>query len=212
VHDEIVRLLGAPDPCPVAWAARDGALALALRIPASRAVLRTAGAFPRRRPGESARAAAARRLALLLRSAALTPADAEERLGQAKYSRSEAREVTAILRFIDAAFSDAPPLRVLYPNRAGLAPLLRAAADAARREPQRARVRALRRAARRASRDEAPVDGRELARWLELPPGPELGRWLEIARFGWYARAWRTPEELKRAVIALRFDPAKTLG
>jgi hypothetical protein len=214
VHDEIVRLLGAPDPRPVAWAIRDGALPLALRIPAARAaaVVRAALAFPRRRPGEGAPAAAARRLALILHAATLSPAEAQARLARAKFSRSETRDVVAILRFIAAAFSDTPPLRVLYPQRAGLPPLLRAAEDAARGKLQRARVRALRRAARHAARDEAPVDGRDLARWLDLAPGPELGRWLEIARAGWYTRAWRTRDEVERALLALRFDPVKTLG
>ena len=212
VHDEIVRLLGAPDPRPVVWAAEDGALAIALRIPADRAVVRAARAFPRRRPGEEASAAAARRLALLFHAAKRSPGAAEEQLARAKYSRSETRDVVRILRFLAAASSEALPESVLYPERAGLPPLLRAAEDAARGASQRARVRALRRAALRVARADAPVDGRDLARWLDLAEGPELGRWLEIARFGWFTRAWRTRDELKRGLIARRFDPAKTLG
>jgi len=212
VHDEIVRLLGARDPRPVVWAAEDGALAIALRIPADPALVRAARAFPRRRPGEAASAAAARRLALLFRAAKLSPAVSEGMLARAKYSRTETRDVVRILRFLAAAFSDVPPERVLYPERTRLSALLRAADDAAHGASQRARVQALRRAARRVAIDDAPVDGRDLARWLRLEPGPELGRWLDVARFGWFTRAWRTRDELKRALIARRFDPAKTLG
>jgi tRNA nucleotidyltransferase (CCA-adding enzyme) len=212
VHDEIVRLLGARDPRAVAWAAEDGALAIALRIPADPALLRAARALRRRRPGEEASAAAARRLALLLHAAKLSPAVSEELLARAKFSRSEARDVARTLRFLAAAFTDMSPERVLYPERARLSPLLRAAEDAARGSAHRSRVRALRRAARRVAREDAPVDGRDLSRWLRLEPGPELGHWLDIARFGWFTRRWRGRDEIKRALIARRFDQGKSLG
>jgi hypothetical protein len=47
---------------------------------------------------------------------------------------------------------------------------------------------------------------------LDVPPGPELGRWLDTARFGWFSRKWRGRDEMKRALIALRFDPADSVG
>lgn len=212
VHDEILRLFGAGDPRPVSWAAEDGVLSPALGIAALPEVRRAARLLPPRRWREDAPATAARRLALLFHAAGLTPEGAAELLRRAKFARAETREITGVLRFLGAAFSDAPPFRALYPHRAALAPLLGTAAAAARGPAQRARVRALRAAARAAARDEAPVDGGDLSRWLDLTPGPELGRWLDAARFAWFAREWRDRDEMKRALIAERFDRARSVG
>jgi tRNA nucleotidyltransferase/poly(A) polymerase len=212
VHEEIVRLFGAADPRAIGWAAADGALASPLGLPSEPPVLRAAQALAERRKSEGAPAVAALRIALLFHAAATGPEQAAERLGRAKFSRTETREVTGILRFLDRAFSSETPVEVLFPYRAHLPPLLRAAEAAARGRTQRERARALRAAGRRVSRGEAPVDGRELARWLDLSPGPELGRWLDRARFGWFSRQWLDRSEMKRALIARRFDPANSVG
>ena len=212
VHDEIVRLFGAADPLPIAWAAADGALSSALRLPPGPAVARAARSLGARRKSDGAPAAVAIRLALLFHAAATGPDEAADRLDRLKFSRAEARAITRTLRFLASAFSDAPPLSVLFAHRAELPLLLRAADAAARGRAQRARVGALRSAARRVTPGEAPVDGRDLARWLDLTPGPELGRWLDRARFGWFSRQWRDRDQMKRALIARRFDPAKPVG
>jgi tRNA nucleotidyltransferase (CCA-adding enzyme) len=212
VHDEIVRLFGARDPSPIAWAASDGVLSSAIGLAPGPAVARAARALPPRRKCDGAPAAAAMRLALLFHAAATGPDQAADRLARAKFSRAETRAITRILRFLVAAFSDAAPVGVLFAHRAELPPLLRAAEAAARGRAQGERVRTLRTAARRIARGQAPVDGRDIARWLNLSPGPELGRWLEMARLGWFSRQWRDRDEMKRALIARRFDPAKSLG
>lgn len=212
VHDEIVRLFGARDPSPIAWAASDGVLSPAIGLPSGPAVARAARVLPARRKNDGAPGAAAMRLALLFHAGATGPDRVADRLGRAKFSRAETRETLRFLRFLAAAFSDAPPVGVLFSYREDLPPLLRAAEAAARGRAQHARVGALRAAARRISRGEAPIDGREIGRWLQLSPGPELGRWLDMARLGWFSRRWRDRDEMKRALVALRFDPAKPVG
>jgi len=211
MHDELVRLFGAVDPAAIAWASEDGVLSAALGLAPTGAVRRVARTLPRRRAGESPSTATVRRLALLFRAAETTPARASEILAVAKFSRAEIRDITRASRFLDAAFSDLPPFRVLYPQRDAMEEFLRTAAAAASGAGERARVRALRGAAAAARTGGAPVDGHEIAEWLGLAPGPELGRWLEAARFGWFTRRWRSREEMRSALISRRFDPENTV-
>ncbi|HET7452013.1 MAG TPA: hypothetical protein VFL12_04690 [Thermoanaerobaculia bacterium] len=200
VHDELARLLAGGWVRAIGWAAADGVLAATLGIPGTRAV----GAAVRRHadaPREPRESAAAARLAVLFRAAGIDADTAVEALRRTKFSRAEVREVALRRRFLDLAFSDAAPDRVLFPFRDAIRPLLRLAASAAAGRREAARVRELARAARRVETREAPVGGDDVREWLGIPSGPEVGRRLEAARWAWFTRRWRSRREIRDGLV-----------
>jgi hypothetical protein len=141
------------------------------------------------------------RLAVLFRAAGVGPDAAVETLRRTKFSRAEVREVAERRRFLDLAFSDAPPDRVLFAFREAIRPLLRLAGSAAAGRREAARVRELARAARRVEPREAPVGGDDVRAWLGIPAGPEVGRRLDAARWEWFTRRWRSRREIRDGLV-----------
>ena len=199
VHAEIVAILEARSPA-TAWvqAAKDGALTVLFGVPAARALAGARALAPldgRSRPP----VAAADRLALFLFRASMPPAHARRSLERWKFSREERREVELGIGLLASTFSASDPRRVAfrYRDRPGVRRLV---AAAARGRSELRRGGDVIRALDRGVSGPLPVDGRDVARWLDLEPGPEIGRALEEAAFRHYLGQWTTPDQIRRGL------------
>jgi tRNA nucleotidyltransferase/poly(A) polymerase len=199
VHAEIVAILEARSPA-AAWAqaATDGALTVLFGVAAARALAGARALAPldgRNRPP----VAAADRLALFLFRAGVLPADARSALERWRFSREERRDVESGIALLSEAFSEEDPRRVAfrYRDRPGAGRLL---AAAARGRSEIRRAGEIIRALGRGVSGPLPVDGRDVARWLDLAPGPQIGRALEEAAFRHYLGQWTTPDQIRRGL------------
>ena len=206
IHDELARLLAAPATAALRWALRDGVLEGVLGLADGPALRRAITALPSPRRGQGASEVLAGRIAILFRAAGVGTGRASRALSAAKFSRAEIRDAGALLRSLDAVFSAEDPFRALFAHPGDRRALARIARAAARTDRERRRAQALATALRRSAPDAAPVDGHDLAAWLGIRPGPALGRALAEARFRWFAREWRSTEEIRRGLAGIAFD------
>ncbi len=208
IRAELVRLFGARKASrPIAWASSDGVLAVCLGLPQASpgALARLLSPFDAPRLEESLRFPF--RLATLIFRSGAASNNVGTDLVSRGFSRSEASAVATGGRFLAAAFSGETAVRVLFEFREqwkDLRVLLRLAARSAK-EKKRARAFAAR--ARRCNFGPISVDGRDIARWLAIPPGQRLGRALGHAAFLHFTGEARTRAQIERAVRS--FDGAR---
>jgi tRNA nucleotidyltransferase/poly(A) polymerase len=201
VHAEIVRLFSAPSPSrAIGWAEQDGVLAASLGLPRRRGrfVARVLARFDAVRRPERERFLF--RMAVVLFRLGVRGERVPEVLGVKGFSRQESSIIALEVRFLEAAFSRAPAERVLFDFREHWAPMRALLRLAAHGPSESVRSRRLLSTARRCRFVPAPVDGRDIARWLAIPPGAKLGQALERARFLHFTGRLRTRKEIENAV------------
>jgi tRNA nucleotidyltransferase/poly(A) polymerase len=204
VQAELAKLLEAPRAAPaLSWAAANGLLGPALRIPPPesrwRAIARAAAsldsAAARRIPGERLRRL---RLAFLAGRAGLSARDAALWLRRGRSANADAVEVSRLLELAGAAAraGDGEPFwRWLLDagDRAGDAiRLLAALHPRSRRLVRRLRARVARR------RPIPELRGADVLEWLEIRPGPDVGRLLDAARIEALAGRIHSREDARR--------------
>lgn len=208
IRAELVRLFGARRASrPIAWASGDGVLAACLGLPGTSHATLQRLLSPFDAPRLEKRLRFPFRLATLIFRSGAASENVGADLVNRGFSRSEAAAVATAARFLAAAFSGESVPRVLFEFREDwrdLRILLRLAARSAK---ERKRARAVANRARRCNFGPAPVDGRDIARWLAIPSGQRLGRALGRAAFLHFTGEARTRGEIERAVRS--FDGAR---
>jgi tRNA nucleotidyltransferase/poly(A) polymerase len=202
VQSEIARLLDAPRAAPaVAWAARTGVLAPALRLSpnacrriASRAAALDAPGVRRLAPGRRGRV----RLAWMASGAGLSPREATSWLKHGRFPAADAIDVGSLLDLARRAIRPAPgedDWRWLFDagDRARDALTLASLFP----DADRGRVERLRRRAARL-RPVPRVGGGDVMLWLGIRPGPQVGRLLDRVRIEALAGRIRTRREARR--------------
>jgi tRNA nucleotidyltransferase/poly(A) polymerase len=208
IRGELVRLFGARRASrPIAWASSDGVLAACLGLTGASpaAIARLLSPFDAPRLEERLRFPF--RLATLLFRSRGAPENVGTDLVHRGFSRIEAFAVATGARFLAAAFSGETAPRVLFEFREQWQDLRVLLRLAARNGKEKKRARALAARGRRCNFGPAPVDGRDIAHWLAIPPGQRLGRELGRAAFLYFTGEARTRAEIERAVRS--FDGAR---
>ncbi|MGH9443581.1 MAG: hypothetical protein ACRD16_15040 [Thermoanaerobaculia bacterium] len=211
VNSEIARLFRAADGArPIGWAAKDGALKACLPLPRLQpsAVARLLAPFDGL-PGDG-RQRLFFRMAVLFFRAGPGPGRLPSMLAAKGFPRAERTDAILGARFLSAALSEVAPERMLFDFRDRwneLRPLLEIAVKSAR---ETARARAVLSRARKCNFHRPPVDGRDIAAWLSLPPGKMLGRALDHARYLYFSGAARTRSQIERKLRSI--DALPTVG